>query len=571
MGRKKQRNIDKTLKDLSLKNEAPKSAFVVLMLLYFIATIFTIVSSRGQNTIEVFGMPVAQSQFTGVFSAISNICIICLVMIYRKLGFFTSLTCLLIQFPLMYINVFVRRNPVSIPGFVINVFTIITIIIIFVNNQKILKYQKRFRDVAIKDRLTKLPNRFACGELMEELVKHTDKFAVVSIDLNDFKSINDTMGHDTGDKVLLEVAKRGRKLADSWKTGTNDFVSRLTGDEFMVIVRGYEGSEQLENTIKAYRTELEKKITIDDCDYYLTACYGYTEFPEDARNIDTLFVYADAALHESKRIRGTNEILKFTPDLMNTEKSLEIERKIRAALDKDKIFFHLQPQYDMDHKLRGFEALARMKDSDGSFISPVDFIPVAEKIGVIDKIDLRVFDKAAGFMEKALKKDGSIILSVNTSVKHLMKNNYVDELKNIIDKHGIPADRVEIEITESIMIDSAETALQRIDEVKDMGMKVAIDDFGTGYSSLSYLNSFPSDMLKIDKSFIDKMDENESSRQYVGTIISIGHILGLHVLAEGVESLEQVDTLKAIDCDYIQGYVWGRPVPPEEAFKLVNQ
>ena len=249
---------------------------------------------------------------------------------------------------------------------------------------------------------------------------------------------------------------------------------------------------------------------------------------------------------------------------------MEIERKIRSALSSDKILCYLQPQYDMDHQLRGFEALARMKDDSGNYISPAEFIPVAEKTGLVDRIDMHVFELAVKFISDVTNsKDSDITMSVNVSVRHLMKNNFIDDIVKILDKYGVPPFRIEIEITESIMIDSAEKALQRIDELKQLGLKVAIDDFGTGYSSLSYLNSFPTDMLKIDKSFIDNMSLNESSKQYVAMIISIGHTLDLKVISEGVESYEQVNILKSIGCDYIQVYVWGRPMPLEDAGKLV--
>ena len=212
-----------------------------------------------------------------------------------------------------------------------------------------------------------------------------------------------------------------------------------------------------------------------------------------------------------------------------------------------------------------------MKDQDGNPVSPGEFIPVAEKCGLIDKVDMRVFELSMEFLSNVLraKKDADIIISCNVSVRHLMKNNFIEELKDIIVKYQIPTSHVEIEITESVMIDSLEKALQRIDEIKDMGMKVAIDDFGTGYSSLSYLNNFPSDLLKIDKSFIDLMNTSESSKQYVATIISIGHILNLHVISEGVEDEAQIDTLREIGCDYIQGFVWGKPMPANDALEIV--
>ena len=379
------------------------------------------------------------------------------------------------------------------------------------------------------------------------------------------------MGHDTGDNVLKEIATRWKDLANSLTTGTIDFVARITGDEFFLILTGYNSEEDVLATIEAYKEELEKKITIDDCDYYMTACFGYSMCPEDSDVIDNLFTFSDAALHEVKKTGSGSRILRFTMDVLNSEDALEIERKIRAALTNDKIFCHLQPQYDMDHSLRGFEALARMKDDNGSYISPMDFIPVAEKTGLVDRIDMRVFELAVQFLDNVITETGAdITLSANVSVRHLMKNNFTEDLKKVLDKYSVSPERIEIEITESIMIDSAEKTLQRIDELKQLGMKVAIDDFGTGYSSLSYLNNFPTDMLKIDKSFIDNMSLNESSKQYVAMIISIGHTLDLKVISEGVESADQVMVLKDIGCDYIQGYVWGRPMLPEDAYKLVG-
>ncbi|MBQ5769019.1 MAG: bifunctional diguanylate cyclase/phosphodiesterase, partial [Clostridiales bacterium] len=433
------------------------------------------------------------------------------------------------------------------------------------------KYQQSIREQAVTDRITGLPNRFACNELLTDLQRRGEPFVLVSVDLNDFKSINDTMGHDTGDQVLKEVARRWKDLANSLSTETVDFVARNSGDEFMIVISEYPSVEEIENTINAYREVLEKKITIDDCDYYLTACFGYSFFPEDSDVIENIYLFSDAALHEVKKAGSGSRISRFTPDVLNFERTLEIERKIRTALNSDKIFFNLQPQYDINHNLRGFEALARMKDDDGSFISPVDFIPVAEKTGLVDRIDMRVFELSMEFLDKITRETGTeIMMSVNVSVRHLMKNTFIEDIKNILKAHNIAPERVEIEITESIMIDSAEKALQRINEIKAMGMKVAIDDFGTGYSSLSYLNNFPSDLLKIDKAFIDQMNMSESSKQYVAMIISIGHILHLKVISEGVESPDQVEVLKKIGCDYIQGFVWGKPMPPEEAGRLVS-
>ena len=563
--------VDKTLRNLSLKREAPKSAFILLLLLYGIASFLTTATSRTPGEGVFFGIPVAFTSLTGVFSMLGNICVICLVLLFRKLGYFTALALVIFSVPGLYINTFVRQNYNSLPGFFNSLMVLIAITIIFLGNRKITDYQNSLREQAVTDRLTGLPNRFACSELIDDFLHRNGTFAVVSIDLNNFKSINDTMGHDTGDMVLKEIANRFKELANNVTTETTEFVARTTGDEFMIIISDYDSEEDIEKTIEAYKSELEKKLTIDDCDYYMTACFGYAVCPDDSTVLENIFTYADAALHNVKKTGTGSRIARFTEDMLNAERTLEIERKIRTALSDNKVLYHLQPQYDIDHKLRGFEALARLQDDDGSFISPDDFIPVAENTGLVDRIDMRVFELAVEFLENVTKETGSqVMISCNVSVRHLMKNNFIEDIKRVLEQHNVSPSRIEIEITESIMIDSAEKALERIEELKAMGMKVAIDDFGTGYSSLSYLNNFPSDLLKIDKSFIDNMSLNDSSRQYVAMIISIGHTLDLKVISEGVESPDQVNVLKSIGCDYIQGFVWGKPMPPEEAGQLVR-
>lgn len=563
--------VDKTLRNLFHKKETPKSAFVLLLLIYALSAVLTTMSSRIRGHVVLFDIPFEYSSLTGVFSLLSNTCAICLVMLFHKVGYITAMILVCSSFPMMFINVFIRQNYRNIPGFFNGLMVIVAITIIFLGNRKIVDYQNSLRKQAVTDRLTGLPNRLACSELMDDLIRRNVRFALVSADINNFKSINDTMGHDTGNLVLQAIAGRWKSLADSDATGTNEFVARITSDEFMFIINDYQSEAEVEDTIRIFKSELEKKITIDDCDYYMTACFGYSLCPEDTDVLENIFTFTDAALHEAKKSGSGSMVLRFTPDVLNSERDLEIERKIRKALTDGIIFYNLQPQYDMEHKLIGFEALARMKDNDGTLISPTEFIPVAEKTGLVEQIDMHVFERAVEFMGNFVTASGqNYTMSVNVSVRHLMKNSFLDDIRRILNKYGVPPELIEIEITESIMIDSAEKALQRIEELKKMGMKIAIDDFGTGYSSLSYLTNFPSDMLKIDKSFIDKMDQSEVSRQYVAMIVSIGHTLNLKVISEGVESPDQVDILKSVGCDYIQGFVWGRPLSPKEAGELVR-
>ena len=562
--------IDDTLRYIAKGTEAPKSGFILLLLLYVIANFMTVTTTRSQGSIVMLDMNIPFGALTGVFSALGNMCLILLAVFYHKLGYITSLAITSVQIPILILNLLRLHIPSSLAGIFMYLLTVVAISIIYFKNKSINNFQEAIRAQAVTDILTGLPNRFACRTVINELISDQESFTVVAADITNFKSINDTMGHDFGNKVLQEIAARWNAVASSGDTGTTEFVGRLDGDEFTIIIKDAVSDEQILKTIEKYKAVLESKMTIDDCDYYISAYYGYARYPEDSTDPTVIISGSYAAMHEVARLKSGNSIMRFTHDLLRDEKDMEIELKIRNALENDKVYFHLQPQYDITHHLRGFEALARMDDDDGTPISPARFIPVAENAGIIDQIDMRIFKLAVAFLHEAIEK-GKVrpTISVNVSVRHLMKNNFITEIRSELEKNNVPAELIEIEITESVMIDSVDKALSRIDELKEMGIKIAIDDFGTGYSSLSYLNKFPADLLKIDKSFIDVMNNDESSKQYVATFIKIGHLMGFDVISEGVEEEAQVETLKEIGCDFIQGFVWGRPLPRDKAMELI--
>ena len=563
--------MNRTIDRLAPNRVAPLPVFILLLVIYAAATLITSITSSRRGNVELIGFAIPISACAGVFSSLANICVIFMTVFCGKKGYFTALAILILQFPIIGINVFVRKLLSSLPGMFASLLAIVAITLIYFYNKKMDSVQKEMRRQAVTDVLTGLPNVFATTQLITNLISHKEKFVNVTVNINNFKNLNDTMGYDVGNRVLIEAAERWKKVAASAEEGTIDFISHLSGDEFALVIRKYNSLGSAVNTIRRYEKALSESFTIDDCDMYITASFGYTEYPTDADTLDKVCSYATVAMREVKRTNSSNHILRFTPDLIKMERTIEIEGKIRTALDKDLIFFNLQPQFDVTHRLRGFEALARMKDIDGNVISPGDFIPVSEKVGLVDKVDGVVFRKSAIFFGELIRKyDLDISLSVNISVRHLMKNDFVDEVRNNLKLSGIAPYQLEIEITESIMIESVDKALQCIGELVDMGVKIAIDDFGTGYSSLSYLHKFPADLLKIDKSFIDKMNMSTSSREYVAAIISIGHILGFEVISEGVEEDEQLETLKDINCDYIQGFIWGRPLMPDAAEELVR-
>lgn len=566
---KDNRVIERTIDDISSGRKLPDFAFFFVLFLCILANIITSATANTDFSMLIGGVEIPVYVFAGVFSSVSNICIIFMAVLFGKKGYYSSLTILLIQIPFILIGVVKHQAINSIPGIFGNILAIIAITCIYKYNQKVDRFQSEIQYQAVTDQLTGLPNSYAATKLLKDLISHNTEFVNVTININRFKNLNETLGFIAGNEALKEVASRWKEICESGSTGTLDFVAHLSGDEFALIIRNYSTEEDYYNTLKQYENAMNEKITIDGCDIYLTASFGYVVCPDEADTLDTVCTYSTAAMHEIKRKNSSNHILHFTPDLIEGDEKVEMETKIRKALENDAILFYLQPQFSIDHKLHGFEALARIKDSDGKMISPAVFIPVAERAGLVDKIDVMIFKKSAKFIGELIKKTGlDITLSINVSVKHLMKNDFVDEVQDIIKEAGLKPENLEIEITESVMIESMDRTLRCVKEIESMGIRIAIDDFGTGYSSLSYLHNLPVHMIKIDKSFIDAMNSSESSKKYVAAIISIGHILGFDVISEGVEGDAQLDTLREIGCDYIQGYIWGKPLDPEKAMEL---
>ncbi len=563
--------IEETLKRLyATQKKSPEVYFWLLLFIYFAANIIVSMVAGSGYQFMLLGEEFPAYSFAGVFSSLANICVILIAMFYEKRGFWTAVVVLLVQSPIVLAGIIFRHNTTSLPGIFGNLLALIAVIVIYFGNRRIGKYQEKLRTVAVTDILTRIPNGFACNEIVNALVRKNEPFACVAIDINGFKTINDTMGFDAGNRVLIEVASRIKNIADNKLSGTKDFIGRTSGDEFSLIIRNFKTEEDVRKTIAVYDAAINEQFTVNDCDFFVSASFGYALFPTDADSVNDIVSYANMAMNEAKRLNSSNHVVNYSKELHTSGEILETEGLIRAAIDNDTIFYMLQPQFDMSHKLRGFEALARMKDQEGQFVSPGVFIPVAEEVGLIDKVDGIVFKKASMFIGNLIKNTGAkITLSINVSVRHLMKNDFIDEIKTLLSESGIPTEQLEIEITESVMMESLDKAMDRIREIHDMGIQIAIDDFGTGYSSLSYMSELPASLLKIDKSFIDKMNTSDKSKQYVAGIISLGHIMGFDVISEGVEEPDQVKALTDMNCDYIQGYVWGRPLNPNAAKELI--
>ncbi len=553
------------------KNNFPVWGFFLLLAIYLVGAYFVRISSSSTRIVFLMGQPLPLRSLTGAFSSIFNLCVVLMVVIYKKPGLFVSLIAIAVQYIPIVISL-IQGDATAITGFFVNSFIIITVLLLYKYIAKMEKSQEKMRNLAVTDRLTGLPNRFAVSELSDARIKKNEPFAVAIVSLNNFKGITNALGQQVGDQILIQIGKRWQSLADSGKTGTKDLVAFRKNNEFAVVVSDYVSEDDLYNTLACYEEALREKLIIDNCDFTLTASIGYSSFPEDAYNTETLLNNAYTAMYKAYKTTHSGCIVRFTPDIIENDASIEIERKIRYALENGHVYFNLQPQYDMNHKLRGFEALARIKDVNGKQISPVDFIPVAEKAGLVDSIDREVFSSAAKFFGGLLKKKNSdLTLSVNISVHHLLRMNFIEEIHEILASSGLPAKNLEIEITESVMIESVEKAMDRIKQIKEMGISIAIDDFGTGYSSLSYLSNFPADVIKIDRSFIMNMSSGIEAKRYVAAIIAIGHIMKYKVIAEGVETQNQLENLGEAGNDFIQGFLWGKPLEAEEAAKLIAE
>ncbi|MCR4719806.1 MAG: EAL domain-containing protein [Firmicutes bacterium] len=553
-----------------IDRKPPGVLFVVLLLVYILAAVFVNITAQLESNLVFFGQAVQLSFLTGAISSVANLCAIFLVIFYSKHGFIASIIILLAQFPNLIIEFIFKHNYFGITGFFVNILTVLAVCIIYINKKKVERYQITIQEYAVTDRLTKLPNRIACSMHMDELIKCNKPFVVAIMNLNNFKSINNALGQSIGDAILSEIAIRLKETTIRDTSGTSVFLAYNGGDEFTLVINNYRDSDELVKVLEYYKATLNDTITFKECEYFISARIGYAEYPRDAKSSEDLYICALTAVTNAKKDRGKSHICGFMSNMYSAEREIDMERKIREALKEGRVYFYLQPQYNIMHRLRGFEVLARICDKDGNIISPVEFIPIAEKAGLIDSIDYTVFRNASKFLGELIRHTGTdIILSVNVSVMHLMKKNFLSEVQEILEKSDVPANRIEIEITESIMIDSIDEAVRSISELKKMGFRIAIDDFGTGYSSLSYLNTFPADILKVDKSFIKKISSGSSHEKYVAAIISIGHIMNFGVVAEGVETSEQLEILRNVGCDYIQGFYWGEPMPREEAEKLV--
>lgn len=436
-----------------------------------------------------------------------------------------------------------------------------------------LRAQKNILDYqAHHDSLTGLPNRILFSDRLEQAItkakRQKTEFAVLFIDLDRFKQINDSLGHSIGDKVLQIIAKRLQGVMRR-----EDSISRLGGDEFTVLVQDLEKGMNASLLAKKIISSLSEPINIEEHLLYITASIGISVFPNDGISANNLLKYADAAMYKAKE-EGKNNFQYYSSEM--TEKAFErvvMEASLRKALDNNEFVVYYQPQIDgKTDKIIGMEALVRWLHPNAGLVFPDKFIPLAQETGLILAIDQWVMKSAmkqiAKWYEMGLNPG---ILALNLAMKQLSQEGCANKLGLLLKESGCRPEWLELEVTESEIMKNPQNAIEVLRKISDMGIELAVDDFGTGYSSLSYLKRLPIDKLKIDKSFVDGLPDDEEDVSIARAVIALAHSLKLIVIAEGVETKEQKEFLVENGCDNIQGYYYSKPIPSEEMEKLLQK
>ena len=464
---------------------------------------------------------------------------------------------------LEYLSISTVRLPDGAPSHYIGVFTDIT---------KRKRAEETIKHMAYYDALTNLPNRALFLErLNQALIQAARNHRILSVlflDLDRLKVINDTLGHNMGDRLLKAVAAR-LKLA----MRDTDTVARLAGDEFMLLLPEISSADDIQKITKKLIDTFNQPFEFDGQELYVTASIGVAIYPNDGVDADTLLKNADTAMYRAKRT-GRNNCQIFTPSMKTEDmEQLALSNGLRRALDRKEFVVHYQPQLDIENgEIVGMEALVRWQHPEFGLVQPTSFIHWAEDSGLIVPIGEMVLRMACE-QNRAWLNAGfqPLKVAVNLSARQLKQDDIVDTVKRILKETGLPPDCLELELTESVLMDLGDNATNIPHELKAMGVGFSIDDFGTGYSSLNYLKRLPVNTLKMDQSFVRDLTSDPNDAAIASAVIGLGHGLDLAVLAEGVETLGQLDYLRTLKCDRMQGFLFSEPLPSHEFEELLKE
>ena len=421
------------------------------------------------------------------------------------------------------------------------------------------------------DALTELPNSTLLGDRLTQAIalgrRHDTQLAVMFIGLDRFKRINNALGYPVGDEVLQQVS---RSLVATVRD--SDSVFRYGSDEFVIVLHDVQHPQQTQHIADKVLRTISATRHVAGHDLSVTASLGISIYPNDSCNAVELIKHAETAMHTSKE-RGANDFSFYTEDMnLRAQRQQNLESAIRHALEHDEFVLHYQPKLDLrSGRIVGAEALIRWFQPRSGWVSPADFIPVAEDSGLIVPLTQWVLRQAC---EQAQAWRGMglppLCMSVNVSPIDFRQRDFVDNLAAILKQSGLPPARLELEITESVLMQNVDETVETLQKIKAMGIRLALDDFGTGYSSLSYLRRFPIDVLKIDQSFVRGLRINSQDEQLISAIIGMGKSLELNIIAEGVETIDQLNFLKAQRCEEGQGFLFSKALPSKDFVQLLQ-
>ncbi len=443
-----------------------------------------------------------------------------------------------------------------------------------VDNTERLRAERQLMYEAFHDALTGLPNRALfvdrLGRALVRAHRHAQyRYAVLFLDLDDFKKIHDSLGHAAGDQLLVEIADRLE-----WVIRPSDTLARLGGDEFAILLDNLEDVSDASRVATRVQNELAMPFDLNTNPVYASASIGIAFSGTGYTHAGDLLRDADLAMYRAKEQgRGCYEIFDVEMHRRAVAR-LQLETELRKAVELQEFRVHYQPIVSLDSgAIIGFEALVRWQEPDRGLLSPADFIGVAEETGLIISIDQWVLSEASHRVrdwQRQYLERADLALSVNLSSKHFMQPDLVEQIGQILVETGLEAQALRLELTESVIMEDVELAISTLHGLKAMGVQLQVDDFGTGFSSLNYLHRFPIDTLKIDRSFVHGMCCDRNNEQIVETIISLAQGMGKDVIAEGVEREEEREKLRALGCEYAQGYLFSRPVDVQGAEMLIS-
>src|SRR5215831_1020727 len=424
---------------------------------------------------------------------------------------------------------------------------------------------EKLQHLVLHDALTKLPNRLLLEDRVQQAVDECraegERCAVLFVDLDRFKMLNDSLGHFAGDTVLRAVAER---LRESLRL--EDTVARLGGDEFVVLLKRVARPTDAAEVARKIMESVSRPFIVDDQELRIGSSIGVAVFPDHGDNPARLVANADAAMYHVKKT-GRANVAYFTPEMGTFfPQRLALESELRAALEKDQLVLHYQPKVDMaDGRIVGMEALVRWQHPKRGLVLPSEFVPFAEETGLVVPLGNWVLRAACRQAREWQRRGAEVPVAVNISgVQFQQRGELVESVARALDAAGLPARLLELEITESVVMHNAPEARVMLEHLHQMGVGLSIDDFGTGYSSLNYLKRFPIDKLKIDQSFIRDLSVDSDDAAIVQAIIALAHGLRLRVVAEGVERADQYDYLRALGNDEYQGFLYSRPLAAHE-------